>query len=358
MTPVRPPTTRGIGGVRGLFCAGLVALTACAPSPSPSSPTEPSHQAIATATAAATIATASQPAPSTWPVPAPFVRAPAWEPCEHPACRPIDVSSKATSATVTEHGVRLTLEVDAPTFSDTQEARVTTTIENLGSRTLRWSTYGCETTVRVVARTNSTWNPGAEHPRPFQGFKGYALEEFDPSTGPIQLRSSAHPFDELSGAACAEVVVQHRLAAGESVRSRARIVALASGPHGPAPAGPVLILAGIHDWYRGDVHFPFVDTPGIYVELPVELVGGRAPEMISGAQAIDVALGSEIVRDVVIRNPMFGQLDPVALALDAAAGEWRLTLSDSEHRDGIRRLTVIIDALDARVLEVQQAPES
>jgi hypothetical protein len=267
------------------------------------------------------------------------------------------VDSTVTSATETAHGVRLTVEVDASTFSDAQDARVTTTVENVGSRTFRWSTYGCETTVRVVARTGLVWNPGAQHPQPFERFKEYALEEFDPSTGPIQLRTNAHPFDDLAGASCPDVGVEHHLAPGESVRSRARIVAIASGPHGPAPAGPVLVLVGVHDWYRGDAHLPFVDTPGIDVELPIELVGGRAPEMTSGPQAIDVALGSVVVQDVVIRNPTFGQLQPVTLALDAAAGLWRLSLTDSEHPEGVRRVTVIIDALDALVLEVEQTPE-
>jgi hypothetical protein len=96
--------------------------------------------------------------------------------------------------------------------------------------------------------------------------------------------------------------------------------------------------------------------PAIGVSLAVELIQARPTELISAGQAVDVALGSAEVQDVLIRNPLLGQFEPYSLALDSEAAHWLISLTDSERPEGSRTLTVVVDALRARVITVRESP--
>jgi len=339
-----------------MFAVLALVVGGCSPTVEPTSPVVPTPRATAIPTASPAVPTASPVAQPDRPTPEPFTPGVAWEPCLEPYCPPIVVEPGVTRAAVTKHGVRLTLEVGAASFSNAAGLTVTTTVENLGSQMLHWSSYGCEAGVGVGARTGWMWSVGADHAAPFQGFKGWVLEEFDPSTGPIRLRSSSGPFEGIAGDACPDVTVRHQLAPGRRVRFTSRISGLAGGPHGLAPAGPVLVLVTLHDWYRGKLTSAFIDTPSIGVTLPVELVDGRPPGLISAGQAVDVALGSRDVQDAVVRNLRLSLFSPAELAYDAAATQWLVSLTDAGNPSGSRRITVVIDALKAEIVEVRESP--
>jgi hypothetical protein len=110
------------------------------------------------------------------------------------------------------------------------------------------------------------------------------------------------------------------------------------------------------EWYRGRQISGLIHPPPIGVSLAVELVQGRPTELISAGQAVDVALGSVDVQDVLIRNPLLGQFEPFSLALDAEAAHWLISLTDSERPEGPRTVTAVVDALQARIITVRESP--
>ena len=240
-------------------------------------------------------------------------------------------------------------------FPGATGASVTVTLENVGARTLRWSTYGCETILSVGARMGSVWAEGAEHPRPFGSFKEMVLEEYQGATGVIALLTSSSPFHDLEGLACPDVVLAHHLEPGERVQAMVQVAGRAFGPNGPAPAGPVVLFANLHDWYRGPLQTGFIDPPSIEVELSAELRDGRSVALLSASQAIDVALGDATVQDILIRNPMLRDYEPFSIAYDELTLQWRLVLTDTQSNAGAHAVTIVIDAMGARVLEVRRA---
>jgi hypothetical protein len=105
-------------------------------------------------------------------------------------------------------------------------------------------------------------------------------------------------------------------------------------------------------WWRGGEDPELVHDP-IEVRLPVAIVDGRDPGLLSAAQAIDVALVDPDFRRLLEANPSIQDWDmPVAVRFDMASSLWEVGL---RTKDG-NGVVVHIDSATAGVVRVEETP--
>jgi hypothetical protein len=345
MTTGQPSARRCVvlAGLAVAACAGPVAGPSVTPSTAPTLG-EPSL----TPTIAVTAAASPEPAP---PTAAEFVAAPAWEQFGDP----IEVDSSITTATATSNGIRVTIRLPSSSFSSTDGLWVTTRLENIGSKTLRWATDGCMTHVGIRAATAWAWTYGAEQPAPFGTYKDWALERHpDWQPLPIHLAVTPEQYVGRGSFGCADMGFGHELAPGAQITERKLVDAKVNrdGTLGIAPAGPVLLTATFDDWYRADEDPDVVQHDPLVTSLAVTMTGGRDPRLISAGQAIDVALQSPAVQALLIANPRVQQFAPTSVSYDDAEEQWLLSLSFFDRVAGQHDVVVSVDAREATMVAV------
>jgi hypothetical protein len=283
------------------------------------------------------------------------VPGPAWEPFGDP----IVVEPGITSATTTAHGIRIKLVAESSTFSAADGLWVTTSLENVGNNALRWGTDGCEIHVGVGARTAVDWTFGAEQPEPFKTFKDWILERYSNwERFPVYLRATPDWAIDLAQFGCADLYVGHELKPGGRVQARSFIRAETGrgGKYGLPPSGPVLLSASFDLWYRGREDPDAVRHDPIVASLAVELTEARDPLLISPGQAVDVALSSSAVQDLLRAWPRIPQFAPVSLVFDPALEEWSIGLTYGGGTPGERGVIVVVDARSAAIIAVRDQP--
>jgi hypothetical protein len=269
---------------------------------------------------------------------------------------PTDVDPDVTSATATEHGIRVRVRADASSFSVEDGLWVTTTLENVGDSMLRWITDGCATHVGVSAATSLDWAYGAVQPGVFGTFKNWALGR----TGnwqpyPIHLRTVPEWAIDKGEYGCADMGFGHELKPGGRITAKqfVRAVTGRESAYGLPPAGPVVLTATFDSWYRGkpDPDAPFGDP--VVARLAVDLTDGRDPALISPGQAIDVALGSPLMQERLLERPKIPLFAPTSLFLHVESEQWYVGFTYGSRTVAEHETLVVVDAREARIIEVR-----
>jgi hypothetical protein len=349
--------------VASLIIGSVVAVLGCA------TPGQPSTNPVASPPNAS-VGSTEQPAPPTTrpiptarTIPSGYEPGPAWEPFGDP----IAFEPGLTTATTKRHGIRVTLTADSSRFSAAEGLWVTTRLENTGTNLLRWVTDGCAIHVGVSARTAFDWTYGVEQFSPYSTYKDWALERYDPNWEryPIYLETTPDWAVGKGEFGCADLGMGHDLKPGKSIEARHLVEALSGreGKYGIPPSGPILLSGSFRTWNRGKEDGNEVSHDPIVVRLAVELTGGRDAELISPGQAIDVALGSELLATAIRGNPRIPDFAPTILRLDQAAGRWIVGMTIDEHRARLsegqiraRQVVVVVDARSATVLSASEEP--
>jgi hypothetical protein len=330
-------------------------LAACAGAPSATTQTAlPSVGATQTVPSTPS-ATASVP-PTIRPLTvAPYTPGPAWEPFGDP----IDVDSSVTTATVTEDGVRLTLSVPTAVVSAREAVWIETRLENVGENTLHWITDGCGIAVGVTARMALVWAYGSEQRGVFRVYKDWTLQLYGGRAAhPIGPATIPEPFADRGQYGCADLAVGHALAPGDRIDARALLDPRRSSyDFGVIPSGAVELTASFDLWWRGKD--PGEDRPGndsIAVLLPIEIIDGRDPSFISAGQAVDVALGVEMLQEQLRARPEVRWFAPTGIDFDEAAGTWTVGATFFADTPNERHVGIVVDARTAEITGTHEDP--
>ena len=274
-------------GVKPVLAALIgVILAGCAAAATPSpDPDQPSPGALVTASPARTIAPASAAVPSPSPTTAPT---PSPTPAPTAPAGPL-----ARTAVVEQDGVRVKIELERNPMPAGEVTRVTTTVRNLGNRTLHWFSDGCATPVHVGGEMPVEWRPGQAQEGTAKLFKDRVLDlayRSTPLPGPL-IRFV--PEDLVGqGYGCGDVGIYHEIAPGRAIHDVRAWGGQADLRWGPPPTGPVTIT-GTFDWYwrgrpRNEPEYP--DIPRIEVTLEAWVSGGADAAWLSPPEVVDAAL--------------------------------------------------------------------
>ena len=125
---------------------------------------------------------------------------------------------------------------------------------------------------------------------------------------------------------------------------------------GLPPSGPAEWIAVFRSWWRAsDPGAEFAETAreSVVVRLPVEIVGGRDPRLLSAGQAIDAALVVPALRAILDANPSIQDWDmPITTRFDVPSGLWQIGL---KANDGFS-VIVHIDPLTGGAIRVVETP--
>lgn len=294
------------GPVRRVAFAAVIlaiALAGCladgpdpvAPSGPPPPSTGPRPSAPPSATRTATLAPTS--------IPPIEQRGPGFEP--PPSAPPIEVELGVRVAVREVDGVRITIEVDRNPLVAGEPAWITTTFENTGRDTVGWMTDGCSIHVGTHGEMAFRWAPGFVQEGAAKTFKDWAIDTEASIHRPIWLNALPERFVGGRDLACADLGVGHELKSGRTIRERHRWDGQTGGDLGMPPSGPAEWIGEFRTWWRASdpgAAFPETREP-IAVRLPVEIVGGRDPRLLSAGQAIDVAVTVPSFRALLERFP-------------------------------------------------------
>jgi hypothetical protein len=340
---------------RGMFVGAVTLVVAACAATGPSPPL-PAASIATGASPAPTLAAATEASPTAPPpTAAPYIPGPAIVPFGDP----IVVDRLVTSATTAGHGIRVSVRADFGRFASADGLWVTTTLENVGGNMLRWTTDGCGIHVGLSARTGVDWAYGAEQPEPFKTYKDWVLDRYSNwEPYPIHLETTPEWGVDKGEFGCADLAVGHELEPGGRIAARhfVRAVTGRGGKYGLPPAGPVLLTGSFDGWRRGKEDPDTVRHEPLFVHLAVELVDGRDPMLLSPGQAIDVALGNDMVQDLLRRWDGIARFSPTSLAFEPGTEEWHVGLTWAGNTSEARSVLVAIDARAARVLGVRENP--
>ena len=326
--------------------AVIALVAACTTTPTPG-PTTPQTQPAPHVTPAATPVLTHRPSSST----PPFEPAP---PVTQIGDLPV-VDLGRISTTTTLAGIRLTLSISQPWIAGRNERDVTATLENLGRRPVRWLPEGCALPLDVRAELPFAWTYGQAQQSPYVVFKEWLLGAALPTEKfPIRLDIDSD---------CADLEPDE-LAPGQVAHGRYRVHATTSFysqlcPHAVTeawqpPAGPVELVASFALWARGDEDIEPGTSPTVEARLPIEIREARDMAIISPGQAIDVALASAELRDILRLHAQIDQLSSTYLSLDENTRRWTLLVSYPDAAEDIEGLLVTIDGVAATIIRTER----
>lgn len=241
---------------------------------------------------------------------------------------PIEVDPAVRTATTEIDGVRITIEVARNPLVAGQAAWVTTTLRNTGRDAIGWITDTCSIHVSAHAEMPFRWAHGFGQRGSEKTFKDWAyVANLPPPDSPIWLEGVAEPFVGRGDFGCADMGVGHELEPGRQIRERHRWDGQAFGDLGLPPSGPATWIGQFKYWWRAsDPGAEFMETTRepVVVRLPVEIVRGRDPRLLSAGQAIDAAMVVPQLRALLHANPSIQDWDmPITTRFDVPSGLWR-----------------------------------
>ena len=254
-------------------------------------------------------------------------------------------------------GVRITIEAAGNPLVAGEPAWITTTLRNTGRDNINWITDGCSIHVGTHGEMPFRWAGGFVQSGSAKTFKDWAYVANLPSLdSPIWLEAVAERFVGRERFGCADLGVPHELGAGRQIRERHRWDGQAALDMGLPPSGPAEWIAEFRFWWRAsDPGAESAETPreSVVARLPVEIVGGRDPRLLSAGQAIDAALVVPALRDLLDANPSIQDWDmPITTRFDVPSGLWQIGLKTN---DGVS-LIVHVDPLTGTVIRVVKEP--
>lgn len=324
----------------GAVLAMTAVLAGCVTGPGPS----PSPTAFANASVSPTVpgpGTTAQPPPTiaaTWP---PLDEAASWVPFGEPL-----VPDEGTTASVERGGARLTLEIETNPLFGTRDSWIVTTLENRGRDSMHWLSDVCEFHEGVQATAAAAWETGAEQAGPFATFKDEAI---DYVPAPIRFEVTPESLIGEDPARC-DIGMVRELGPGEQLVERTRWTGETRGGYGVGPDTPVLLRVAFTSlgWHRDGE--PEHSREDISVQLVAGIVGGRDPAFLSPWQAIDAALQSPELRDLLEGADTPGY-EVIILSADSDSATWQV---GAELKDG-HRVIVTVDGLLGTVEMVESS---
>lgn len=276
---------------------------------------------------------------------------------EQPASLPpVEVDPDVRTATTEVDGVRITIEVARNPLVAGQAAWITTTLRNTGRDTIGWVTDGCSIHVGAHGEMPFRWASGFVQSGTAKTFKDWAyVANLPPRDSPVWLRAVAEPFVGRGAFGCADLGVPHELKAGLQIRERHRWDGQAAGELGLPPSGTAEWIGEFRSWWRASdpgAEFGEMTRESVVVRLPVEIVRGRDPRLLSAGQAIDAAMVAPQLRALLDANPSIQDWMPITTRFDVHSNLWQIGL---RTEDGFG-VVVHIEPLTGAVLEVTSTP--
>jgi hypothetical protein len=230
----------------------------------------------------------------------------------------------------TRDDIRVTLTLEGPPVSAARSF-ISATVENLGTRAVRWTGGGCDDPVVTWIDVAGAFEPGREWPGLLGRFKTRALGEGpNPNQGSYEAESRLTQPGEI-GVFCTADLRVNQLEPGAVLRMRAAWSGTI-GESAPAPAGPAVVTSS----------FPYIGVAGVVpgdrteadpisvrietlVQPPPAGSGGRGagPVQLARALAIDAALADPQFAAWVEAAPEAKWINPHVLLLD---GRWHIGL--------------------------------
>jgi hypothetical protein len=335
------------GLCRASAAAALVAALAVgclAPMPPPGPTISPAPSG--TAVIAQVVPTRS---PAITPIPGPAERSAAFDGLDGPDAIFGPDDPVLRRATVDLHGIRVTIETERNPMRAGQATWVTTILTNTGHDTLRWITDGCSIHVGVRGEMAMHWQAGFVQAGAAKTFKDWAfVAEIAAIEQPIMLDLTPEPFVLQGDFGCADLGIPHSLEPGRRIVERHQWAGDAAPHQGPPPSGPARLIATFRSWWRGPADLDATNDE-IVVRLPVQIVDGRDPRLMSAGQAIDVALTVPAFRRLLETHPSIQDWDmPVIVRFNEAVGAWQVGFRTYDRES----VLVDIDPLTAEIVRI------
>lgn len=216
-------------------------------------------------------------------------------------------------ASIEQDGVRLTIELERNPLPAGEPSWVTTTVTNTGPDELRWLTDGCDIDVSVYGvMLGPTWKSGRSWAdATVQSYKQWALESARIADGAVRVEFMPEPFvGRDSELVCADIGIDHTLAAGASESERAQWDGAVARHLGPPPRGIVALTASFGMFWRAaDGEFEAGEYPNLEVPLDAWIEGVADPPRIQPAEAVDIALADPDFGEWLLQRPFRDGVD-------------------------------------------------
>lgn len=259
----------------------------------------------------------------------------------------LPVVTKAT----TEHDIRVTLTLEGPPVSAARSF-ISATIENLGTRAVRWQGGGCNDPVATWIDVAGASEPGRAWPGLLGRFKSKALDDGpNPNQGSYEAESRLTKPGEIPIFCTADLRV-NQLEAGGVLRLRAAWSGMI-GERAPAPTGPAVVTASFpYIGVAGLVPNDRTDADPISVRIdtvvqppppaPASGNGQLGPVPLAPALAIDAALADPQFAAWVQAAPEARWINPSVVLLD---GTWHIGLfvTGADQLESLGEVTVAPD---------------
>jgi hypothetical protein len=205
-----------------------------------------------------------------------------------------------TKAT-TQHDIRVTLTLEGPPISAARSF-ISATVENLGTRAVRWRGGGCDDPVGTWIDVTGAFEPGREWSGLLGRFKSQAFKDGpNPNQGSYEAESRLTEPGEI-GIYCTADLRVNQLEPGGVLRLRAAWSGMI-GDSAPPPAGPAVVTTS----------FPYIG------------VAGLVPNERTDADPISVRIETHVQPPPAVSASRDGSAGPVplapALAIDAALAD-------------------------------------
>jgi hypothetical protein len=236
-----------------------------------------------------------------------------------------------TKAT-TQHDIRVTLALEGPPVSAARSF-ISATVENLGTRAVRWRGGGCDDPVGTWIDVTGAFAPGREWSGLLGRFKSQALDEGpNPNQGSYEAESRLTEPGQIQ-IACPASLRVNQLEPRGVLRIRAAWGGMI-GDQVPAPAGPAVVTTSFpYIGVAGMVPNERTDADPISVRIETRVQpspaasssGGRAsgPDPLAPALVIDAALADPQFAAWVKAAPEATWINPHVVLLD---GRWHIGL--------------------------------
>ena len=252
-----------------------------------------------------------------------------------------------TKAT-TQHDIRVTLTLEGPPVSAARSF-MSATVENLGTRAVRWQGGGCNDPVGTWIDVTGAFEPGRPWPGLLGRFKTKALDDGpNPNQGSYEAEARLTEPGEIPIVCTADLRV-NQLEAGGVLRIRAAWSGMI-GERAPAPAGPAVVTS----------YFPYIGVAGLVpndrtdaepISVRIDTVvqpppggstsvgGSAGPVPLAPSLAIDAALADPQFAAWVKAAPEARWINPSVVLLD---GNWHIGLfvTGADELESLGEVTV------------------
>jgi hypothetical protein len=236
-----------------------------------------------------------------------------------------------TKAT-TQHDIRVTLTLEGPPVSAARSF-ISATVENLGTRAVRWRGGGCNDPVGTWIDVAGAFEPGRAWPGLLGRFKSKALDDGpNPNQGSYGAESRLTKPGEIPIFCTADLRV-NQLEAGGVLRMRAAWSGMIGGT-APAPAGPAVVTSSFpYIGVAGLVPNDRTDADPISVRIDTVVQSPPAASTSGDGSAALVPLAPSLAIDAALADPQFAAwvkaapeatwINPHVVLLD---GSWHIGL--------------------------------